>query len=112
MINKALIGAINIEDRKKIEIPEWQAELYIKQNTMQIQKIIAEKFVDDKGRIKEQIDYMIYHAILFLQEKDGSAVFTENDFDLLMGEQSSLMIGIYNKIIKAQKIDPENIKKK
>lgn len=112
MINKALIGAINIEDRKKIEIPEWKAELYIKAIKMEDTKILDLKFKDNEGKVTEPHDLMIYYLILFLQEKDGSAVFTEDDFDLLLNERTNVIIRIFNEIQNVNKVDVDEIKKK
>lgn len=109
MINKNLIGTR--QQTKKIEIPEWDATLYIKKLTGKDFKVLLSNNSNNEN-IDEGVDTLITIIILALVEEDGSKVFSELDRDKLMSENFEILNRIGTEIKDFSLPNVQKIKKK
>jgi hypothetical protein len=86
---------------KKIYVPEWETDIYIKELTVR-EQAQYEKGAFEDGGIKE--DYYARYLIKAIVEEDGTPIFEDADFSALSEMPASVLLRIFR---EAMAIIPE-----
>jgi hypothetical protein len=83
---------------KKIYVPEWETDIYVKELTVREQAQYekgAYEAVSEDGKTKLKDDFYLRYLIKAMVEKDGTPIFEDADFDALAEMNAGVLLGIF-----------------
>lgn len=77
---------------KKVNVPEWNTDIYIKELTVR-EQAQYEKGAFEDGKIKE--DYYLRYLMKAIVEEDGTPVFEDADFSILAEMDAYILLKLF-----------------
>lgn len=78
---------------KKITVPEWAVDVYIKAFTGADRVVFQEKIspLIEKKTMADSMAAMIHLLLIAIVDKDGKQIFTESDFESLNNKSNAVL---------------------